>query len=80
MFHDIFRCSALHLLSSKEAVFTHNARVCEQDTCSEKEKALRVPRAVNIGWRFTARMQVVTENSGEVDQKTEEIDIIYEKN
>ena len=24
----------------------------------EKEKALRVPRAVNIGWRFTARMQV----------------------
>ena len=29
-----------------------------QSSWGEREKALRVPRAVNIGWRFTARMQV----------------------
>ena len=68
MFDDIFRCSAVHSLSFKESVFTHNVRVREQDTCTEKEKALRVPRAVNIGWRFTARMQV-----GKIDHKNEDI-------
>ena len=36
------------------------------------EKALRVPRAVNFGWRFTARMQVnwAVRNLGETMTKT----------
>ena len=33
----------------QQSVFQRDARVIEQDTWSEKEKALRVPRAVNIG-------------------------------
>ena len=43
----------------QESVFQCNTRVIEQDAWTETEKALRVPRAVNIGRRFTARMQVV---------------------
>ena len=41
------------------------------------EKALRVPRAVNIGWRFTARMQVwfhlVSEQIAKVGHKIKDI-------
>ena len=43
----------------QQFLFQCHTRVIEQDTCKKKEKALRVPRAVNIGWRFTARMQMV---------------------
>ena len=43
-------------------MFLFCAHVIEQDACNKKEKALRVPRAVNIGWRFTARIQVFLNN------------------
>ena len=39
-------------------MFRYYTRVIEEDKGTVKEKALRVPRAVNNGWRFTARMQV----------------------
>ena len=42
----------------QESVFQRNTRDIDQDTWNANEKALRVPRAVNNGWRFTARMQV----------------------
>ena len=50
----VFSCSVVVVQGSVSQCYT---RVIEQDTWTEKEKALRVPPAVNIGWRFTARMQ-----------------------
>ena len=55
---NVFGCSAVLVVVVQESVLQGRTRVIEQDTCNEKENALRVPRAVNIGWRFTARMQV----------------------
>jgi len=36
-------------------------------------------RAVNNGWRFTARIKLVSEKIAKVDHRNEEIDTIYEK-
>ena len=58
MLDDTFRVVQLLVVVFEESLFHRNTREIEQDTCNAKEKALRVPRAVNIGWRFTARMQV----------------------
>ena len=49
MLDDVFRLFGCSVVVVQESVFQRNARVIEQDTWSEKEKALRVPRAVNIG-------------------------------
>ena len=61
MLDDTFRVVQLLVVVFEESLFHRNTREIEQDTCNAKEKALRVPRAVNIGWRFTARMQVFGE-------------------
>ena len=49
MLDDVFRLSSCSVVVVQESVFQCHARVIEQDTWTEKEKALRVPRAVNIG-------------------------------
>ena len=49
MLDDVFRLFSCSVVVVQESVFQHNTRVIEQDTCTKKEKALRVPRAVNIG-------------------------------
>ena len=57
-----FACQFGQRLLWRRALCTEGptpAQVCRERSWSEKEKALRVPRAVNIGWRFTARIQVV---------------------
>ena len=46
---DLFRLFSCSVVVVQESVFQRNTRVIEQDTLTEKEKALRVPRAVNIG-------------------------------
>ena len=46
---DVFRLFSSSVVVVPESVFQCNTRVIEQDTLTEKEKALRVPRAVNIG-------------------------------
>ena len=43
------------ILQNLDAIFEFLDRMYAH----KREKALRVLRAVNIGWRFTARMQVV---------------------
>ena len=47
----VFAC-----LVAKRAIELHTYD--EKESRDKKVKALRVPRAVNNGWRFTARMQV----------------------
>ena len=42
----LFSCS---MNVVQESVLQCNTRVIGRDACTEKEKALRVPRAVNIG-------------------------------
>ena len=49
MLDAIFRLFSCSVVVVQESVFQRNARVIEQDTLTEKEKALRVLRAVNIG-------------------------------
>ena len=49
MIDDVFRLFNRSANVVQESVFQCNARVIEQDPSTEKEKALRVPRAVNIG-------------------------------
>ena len=49
MLNDVFRLFSCSVVVVQESVLKCNTRVIEQDTWSEKEKALRVPRAVNIG-------------------------------
>ena len=49
MLDDVFRLFSCSVVATQETVFQRNARILEQDPCTEKEKALRVPRAVNIG-------------------------------
>ena len=44
-----FRLSSSSIVVVQKSMFRFFARVIEQDTCNEMEKALRVPRAVNIG-------------------------------
>ena len=49
MLDDVFRLFSCSMVVVQESVFECHTRVNEQDLCNEKEKALRVPRAVNIG-------------------------------
>ena len=49
MLDHVFGCSAVLVVVVQGSVFRCHTRVIEQDTCTEKEKALRVPRAVNNG-------------------------------
>ena len=44
-----FRLFSSLVVVIQELVFQCPTRVIEQDTCKEKEKVLRVHRAVNIG-------------------------------
>ena len=46
---DVFRLFSCSVVVVQESVFQRNTRAIAQDTWTEKEKALRVPRAVNIG-------------------------------
>ena len=49
MLDDVFRLFSCSVVVVQESAFQCNTHVIEQDACTEKEKALRVPRAVNIG-------------------------------
>ena len=45
----LFRLFSCSMVVVQESVFQGNTRVIDQDAWTETEKALRVPRAVNIG-------------------------------
>jgi len=49
MFGDVFRGFSCSEIAVQESVFQCYALLIDRDTSIEKEKALRVPRAVNIG-------------------------------
>ena len=49
MLDDVFRLFNCSVVVVQDSVFQCNTRVIEQDPWTEKEKALRVLRAVNIG-------------------------------
>ena len=49
MLEAVFRLFSCSVVVVQWSVFQRNTRVIEHVTWTEKEKALRVPRAVNIG-------------------------------
>ncbi len=49
MVDHVFGCSAVLVVVVQDSLFQCETQVIDEDTWSEKEKALRVSRAVNIG-------------------------------